>query len=95
MCDLFVNFFNFKVKKFYLKFVDGLLIGIDVFLFDWKFDNNWIVLLVILYVISRVIFYLIVCKVIGVFFVFKWIFFLFWLCIVNNDGILKMLLKSV
>lgn len=95
MCDLFVNFFNFKVKKFYLKFVDGLLIGIDVFLFGWKFDNNWIVLLVILYVISRVIFYLIVCKVIGVFFVLKWIFFLCWLCIVNNDGILKMLLKNV
>lgn len=42
-CDLFANSSNFKVKRFYSKFVDGLLTGIDAFSCDWKFDNNWIV----------------------------------------------------
>lgn len=42
-CGVFANSSNFKVKKFYSKFVDGLSTSIDAFSFDWKFDNNWIV----------------------------------------------------
>lgn len=94
-CDLFANSSNFKVKKFYSKFVDGLSTGIDAFSFDWKFDNNWIVPPVILHVISRVISHLIACKAPGVFLAPKWTSSPCWSCIVNNDGTLKMLLKNV
>lgn len=91
-CDLFANSSNFKVTRFYPKFVDGLSTGIDAFSFDWKFDNNWIVPPVRL--ISRKISHLIACKATGVLVAPKWTSSQFWSCIVNNDGTFKYVFKE-
>lgn len=91
-CDLFANYHNHKVKKFYSKFVDSFTAGVDAFSFDWNQDNNWIVPPVRL--ISKTISHLMACKGKGVLVAPKWISSPFWSSIVDNDGCFKSFVKD-
>lgn len=91
-CDLFANYHNHKVKKFYSKFVDSFTAGVDAFSFDWSQDNNWIVPPVRL--ISKTISHLMACKGKGVLVAPKWISSPFWSSIVDYDGCFKSFVKD-
>lgn len=79
--DLFVDCNNNKLEKFYFRFWNLNIVGVDVFGFDWLVGNNWIVFLINL--IVRIINYLKLCKVRGIFIVLKWLIVIFWFILVK------------
>ena len=75
-CDLFADFNNKKVQKFYSRFWTPGSSGVDAFAHDWSSDNSWIVPPP--NVVCRVLLYLKMFKARGVLVVPKWKSALYW-----------------
>ncbi|VDI17846.1 Hypothetical predicted protein [Mytilus galloprovincialis] len=81
-CDLFAGSRNKKVSRFFSKFFTPGTSGVDAFAYDWSAFNNWIVPPI--YLITRVINYMLICKAKGALVIPKWKSAVYWPMIVNR-----------
>lgn len=81
-CDLFADSRNKKVSRFFSKFFTPGTSGVDAFAYDWSAFNNWIVPPI--YLITRVINYMLICKAKGALVIPKWKSAVYWPMIVNH-----------
>ncbi|XP_063436370.1 uncharacterized protein LOC134717808 [Mytilus trossulus] len=76
-CDLFADSRNKKVSRFFSKFFTPGTSGVDAFAYDWSAFNNWIVPPI--YLITRVINYMLICKAKGALVIPKWKSAVYWM----------------
>jgi ribonuclease HI len=89
--DIFADYNNFKVEKFYSKFWCPNTSGVDAFAFDWSSMNCWLVPPINL--VIRTIQHMKLCKCLGTLIVPRWPSSHFWPYLVSVNGSFESFIK--
>ena len=91
--DLFADYHNSKVNKFYSKYWQENCSGVDAFAFKWSNEFCWTVPPVCL--LAKVINKILIDKAKGILIVPRWRSSLFWPLLINNDFYYRYFIKDV